>query len=385
MEAAAPAAIVERLIRARIAISVAFFVLGAGTGVWAVHIPLVKARLGIDPAMLGLALLTLAIGAVIFMPVTGAVIARTGSRLPTAITSFAFPAILPLPIVAPSTPLFFGCCFLLGASMAALDVSMNTQASELEQARRKPTMSFFHGFYAVGGLAGAAAGAGIISIGWGNGVGALAATLFFFVISAVTVAWLLASAPPEKTGPRFALPSRAVVGLGLVAFLCFAIEGAVADWSALFLSSERGATPAMAATGFALFSAGMAILRLIGDPIVARLGPTLVLSGGGFIVAAGMAIALLAPSPVVIAIGFGLVGLGAANIVPVVFSAAGRTPGVAPSVGIAATVTLGYSGFLVAPPVLGLVAHATSLSVALVLVLVMALLIALGSLRLRVP
>jgi hypothetical protein len=385
MEAAAPSAMVDRLIRARVAISVAFFVLGAGTGVWAVHIPLVKARLGIDPAMLGLALLTLAIGAVIFMPVTGAIIARTGSRLPTAITSFVFAAMLPLPIVAPTTPLFFVSCFLLGASMAALDVSMNTQASELEKARRRPTMSFFHGFYAVGGLAGAAAGAGIISIGWGNGLGALVATLVYFAISAATAAWLLPSAPPEKTGPRFALPSRAVVGLGVVAFLCFAVEGAVADWSALFLSTERGATPAMAATGFALFSAGMAILRLIGDPIVARLGPTLILSGGGFAMAAGMAVALLAPWPIVIAVGFGLVGLGAANVIPVVFSAAGRTPGVAPSVGIAATVTLGYSGFLVAPPMLGLVAHATSLSVALTLVLVMALLIAFGGLRLRVP
>ena len=385
METAIPSPIVERLIRARIAISVAFFVLGAGTGVWAVHIPLVKARLGIDPAMLGLALLTLAIGAVIFMPVTGAVIARTGSRLPTAITSFAFPAMLPLPIVAPSTPLFFASCFLLGASMAALDVSMNTQASELEKARQRPTMSFFHGFYAVGGLAGAAAAAGIISLGWGNGLGALLATLVFFALSAATVAWLLRSAPPEKTGPRFALPSRAVIGLGLVAFLCFAIEGAVADWSALYLSTERGATPAMAAAGFALFSAGMAILRLIGDPIVARLGPTRILSGGGVLMAVGMAIVLLAPWPIVVAVGFGLVGLGAANVVPVVFSAAGRTPGVVPSVGIAATVTLGYSGFLVAPPLLGLVAHATSLSTALTLVLAMAVLITLGSLRLRVP
>jgi len=269
--------------------------------------------------------------------------------------------------------------------MAALDVCMNTQASELEKARGKPTMSFFHGFYAVGGLAGAAAGAGIISIGWGNGTGALAATFVFFAISAATAAWLLSSAPPEKTGPRFALPSRAVVGLGLVAFLCFAIEGAVADWGALYLSTERGATPSMAATGFAFFSFGMAVLRLVGDPIVARFGPTRILSGGGFIIAIGMVIALLAPWPIVIAIGFGLVGLGAANIVPVVFSAAGRTPGVVPSVGIAATVTLGYSGFLVAPPVLGLVAHASSLSVALTLVLVMALLIAFGSLRLRVP
>jgi MFS family permease len=371
------------LVRARIAISVVFFMLGTGAGLWAVHIPIVKARLGIDPAILGIALLTMAIGAVGFMPVTGWAIARFGSRLPTLVATFAYVALTPLPVLAPSIPFLFVVAFLFGASMGALDVAMNTQASELETARGKPTMSSFHGFFSIGGLAGALIGAGVIGIGWGNGEGALVAAAVFLAISVFAVQHLLRSLPPDHAGPRFALPSKAVIGIGLVAFLCFAIEGAVTDWSALYLSSVKGASPTMAATGFALYSLAMAFCRLVGDPVVARLGRRVILVGGGLLMALGMAIALLSPWPLVAAIGFALVGIGAANVVPVVFSAGGQTPGVPPSVGVAAVVTLGYSGFLIAPPVLGFVAHAYGLSAALTIVLAMALAITLGTARRR--
>jgi fucose permease len=267
--------------------------------------------------------------------------------------------------------------------MGALDVAMNTQASELETARGKPTMSSFHGFFSIGGLAGALIGAGVIGIGWGNGEGALVAAAIFLAISVFAVQHLLRSLPPDHVGPRFALPSKAVIGIGLVAFLCFAIEGAVTDWSALYLSSVKGASPTMAATGFALYSLAMAFCRLVGDPVVARLGRRVILVGGGLLMALGMAIALVSPWPLVAAIGFALVGIGAANVVPVVFSAGGQTPGVPPSVGVAAVVTLGYSGFLIAPPVLGFVAHAYGLSAALTIVLAMALAITLGTARRR--
>jgi MFS family permease len=377
--ATSPAPGAAGLFRARVAISVAFFMLGSGAGLWAVHIPLVKARLGIDPAVLGLALLAVAIGAVGFMPITGLAVARFGSRPPTAVACFAYVLLTPLPILAGSIPFLFVVAFLFGAAMGALDVAMNTQASELETVRGKPTMSSFHAFFSIGGLAGSLIGAGIIAIGWGDGRGALIAAAIFFAASALSVRHLLPSLPPDHAGPRFALPSKAVVGIGMLGFLCFAIEGAVTDWSALFLSTEKAATPTMAAAGFALFSLAMAFFRLVGDPLVARLGSQTVLVGGGLLMATGIAIALVAPWALLGAIGFALVGLGAANVVPVVFSAAGRTPGVPPAIGVAAVVTLSYTGFLVAPPVLGAVAHALGLSAALTLVLVMSLLVAGGA------
>jgi fucose permease len=297
------------------------------------------------------------------------------------IATFAYVALTPLPALAPSVPFLFAAAFFFGASMGALDVAMNTQASELETARGKPTMSSFHGFFSIGGLAGALIGAGVIGIGWGNGEGAVAAAIVFFVVSLFAVRDLLRTMPPDHAGPRFALPSKAVIGIGLVAFLCFAIEGAVTDWSALYLSSVKGASPAMAATGFALYSLAMAFCRLVGDPVVAKLGRRTILTGGGALMALGLAFAIAAPWPLVGAIGFALVGVGAANVVPVAFSAGGQTPGVPPSVGVAAVVTLGYSGFLIAPPVLGFVAHAYGLSASLAVVLVMAVVIAIGALR----
>jgi MFS family permease len=369
----------QRFIKARISISVAFFMLGTGAGLWAVHIPIVKDRLAIDPAILGLALLSMAIGAVGFMPVTGWTIARLGSRPPTILACFAFVVLTPLPILAWNVPALFVAAFLFGAAMGALDVAMNTQASELETLRGRPTMSSFHAFYSIGGLAGSTIGAGLIAAGWGNGEGAVAAALVFFAASAASIRHLLPSRPPGDTGPRFALPNRAVVGIGMLGFLVFAIEGAVTDWSALFLSGVKAAGPTTAATGFALYSLAMAFFRLTGDAIVARLGDRAVLVGGGLLMALGLAIALLAPWPLVGAVGFALVGVGAANIVPVVFSEAGRSPGVQPAIGVAAVVTLSYSGFLVAPPILGVVAHARGLSAALALVLLMALIVAGGA------
>jgi MFS family permease len=366
--------------RARIAISLVFLILGAGAGIWAVHIPLVASRLAIDPAVLGLGLLTMAAGAVSFMILAGLAIARFGSRRATAAVAITFAVVAPLPIVAPDLVFFFIGCLLFGAAMGSTDVAMNTQASELEALRRTPIMSSFHGFYSAGALGGALIGAAVIGAGWGNGSGALAAAVILLAGALYAARGLLRSPPPRHAGPSFALPNRAVVGIGLIAFLCFAIEGAVTDWSALYLSTDRAATPTMAATGFALFSVAMAVCRLAGDPVVARLGGRAVLVGGGILMLVGVALALAAPNALLSAVGFGLIGIGAANTVPVVFSAAGQTPGVPPSVGIAAVTTFGYTGFLVAPPILGFLAKGYGLSASIMAILVMSAAVIAGSL-----
>jgi hypothetical protein len=368
--------------RPRAAVSTAFFLLGLGGGIWAVHIPLVQARLGIEPSILGFALFTMAVGAMLAMPSTGWAIGRLGSRLPTAALTIAFTLATPLPVLSGSVGALFAATFLFGFTMGGLDVAMNVQASEVEAARRRPTMSSFHGFYSLGGLSGAAIGAALIAAGFGNGEGAAAIAVFLLVPAILSARNLLPTRRLGDSGPRFSLPSRAVLGLCIIAFLCFALEGTVADWSALFLTTVKSASPATAAAGFALFSLAMALCRLTGDAAVARLGSRTVVIGGGILSAAGMGIALASPWPLVGAIGFGLVGIGAANIVPVLFSRAARTPGVEPSVGVAAVATLGYSGFLATPPVLGLVADAYGLSTSLGAVLLMGLLIAaVGSLR----
>jgi fucose permease len=372
-----PMQVSNNQLRPRTAVSTAFFLLGLGSGIWAVHIPLVQARLEIAPSTLGFALFAMAIGAVLAMPLTGWTIGRLGSRRPTAFLTIAFTVITPLPAMAGSVSSLFAAAWLFGLAMGGLDVAMNVQAAEIEAARRRPTMSSFHGFFSVGGLAGALVGAALIAAGWGNGEGAAALAAILLGPAILSACNLFPGAPAEASGsPRFSLPDRAVLAFCILAFLCFAVEGAVTDWSALYLTSVKGAAPAAAAGGFALFSLAMAACRLTGDTLVARLGGRTVLIGGGFLIAAGLGIALASPWPLVGALGFGILGVGAANIVPVLFSRAARTPGVEPSTGVAAVATLGYSGFLATPPVLGLVADAHGLSVALGLVLLMGLAIA---------
>lgn len=364
------------IVQARAAISATFFVLGAGFGLWAVHIPLVQRRLAIPPDTLGLALLVLAIGAIMAMPLCGWAVSHVGSRRLTVWLACLFAVLMPLPTVADSTAWLFGALWLFGLGMGGLDVAMNTQAAAIETARGRPTMSSIHAFYSLGGLAGAAAGGGMIARGWGDGRGAMvsAAVLLGMALSAARYLWN--TERQVAAGPHFVMPPRAALGVGLLAFLAFSAEGAIGDWSALFLLDHKQSTPAIAATGFAAFSICMATVRLVGDPIVLRMGAVRTMTAGGGLMAAGIALALLAPWPLLSAAGFGVVGIGAANIVPVLFTASARIPGVSPSAGIAATVTMGYAGFVLMPPILGFVAGAWGLPASLGIVALMAVAIA---------
>ncbi len=248
---------------------------------------------------------------------------------------------------------------------------MNVQATEVEAARGRPTMSSFHGFFSLGALIGAGLGAVIIAAGWGDGSGATVVAAILFVLTLVAIPNLWPSAPAAHAGPHFALPNRPAFALGMLAFLAFAIEGSVTDWSALFLSTVKQAGVAGAGAGFAAFSVAMAVFRLSGDTVVARLGPRATMLTGAAIIVTGQLLAILAPWAPLAAAGFALVGVGCANLVPVTFSAASRVPGMTPNLSIAAVTTMGYAGFLTVPPILGFVGHAFGLSATLTLVALM--------------
>ena len=360
-----------RILRAQLAVDYAFLVAGLGTGIWATHIPVIQARLHIDPAILGIAIFTMAIASIITMPLAGVALGKLGSRPPTAATLIAFTCFLPLPMLAGSVPLFFIGLFVFGTTIGALDVSMNVQATEVEAARGRPTMSSFHGFFSLGALLGAGLGAVIIAAGLGDGRGAALAAAVLFLLAIVATLNLWPGSRATHAGPHFALPNRAAFALGVLTFLSFAIEGSVTDWSALFLSTVKQADIAVAGAGFAGFSVTMAFFRLSGDAVVARLGskPTLVI--GALIIVVGQVLAILSPWAALSAVGFTLAGVGCANLVPVVFSAASRVPGMAPNLGIAAVTTMGYAGFLAVPPILGFVGHSFGLSAMLTLVVLM--------------
>jgi fucose permease len=243
---------------------------------------------------------------------------------------------------------------------------MNNEAARLEMALGKASMSGFHGLYSIGGLAGAGAGALLVGLGSAASWSAAATLAALGLAAALIRGWYLPPATRPITRLRFTLPSRALLLLGVLAFLCFGVEGAIADWSALFLVTDKAATPTVAAAGYAAFAASMAVMRFVGDRLVARLGKRRAVIFGGLTLAAGGSLAILTDHPLLSAAGFGLVGVGAANIVPVLLSTAARYP--RGSGGVAAVSTIGYLGTLTWPPMIGGIAEAAGLPAALWLI-----------------
>lgn len=345
--------------RARAAV-IAFFVLaGLSFSAWAVRIPDVKATLRLDDATLGLALLGTAAGSVVAMTASGWTIARFGSKWVTTAAALLTCATLVLPALAPSATLLFAALFVLGAAYGTLDVAMNAQAAVVEQRWGSPIMSSFHGTFSAGALVGSfvaalIAGRGVPPVLHLLGTGAVMA-----VVALVASQRLLpVAAESADDGPTFALPLGPLASLGALAFGVLLAEGAVADWSAVYLRDVLGATAAASGLGYTAFSLTMAGGRFAGDSVVQRLGPVRVIRGGGVLVAFGLGIALLAGSVPLALIGFACVGAGLAAAFPVLITAAGRTPGVPMGTAIAAVATAGYTGFLVGPPAIGLVSSA---------------------------
>jgi fucose permease len=353
----------------RAAVATIFFANGAGFASWVPHIPMVQATLGLDPSGLGLTLLAMAAGSLVAIPLSGRLTARLGSRTTVRATAALFFGALLWPVLAPSVPALVVALFVLGAGNGSLDVAMNAQAVAVEARAGRPIMSSFHGMWSLGGFAGAALAIGALRAGLSPAAHVVVATLLFGAAALVAVLNLL---PPDADvrddGHRFARPTRLLLGLGAIALLALVSEGAMGDWSAVYLQHSLGTTPATAASGFAAFSLTMAAGRFLGDRLVARFGDTSVVRACAGIGASAFGIALWLGDPVAAIVGFACVGFGVANLIPIVFRAASALPGVAPSEGIAAVGTFGYVGFLAGPPLIGLAAEALGLPAALGLV-----------------
>jgi MFS family permease len=354
--------------RARWAVAAVFLANGMTIGAWAAHIPLVKERLGISHAGLGMALLLIAAGALVSMPLTGPIIARLGSAAVTRVGTFGTVFVFLIPLLAPSIPLLAIGLLLFGAVNGALDVAMNAHGVVVERRLGRPVMSSFHGMFSLGGLLGAGLAALLLPFMPPAGH-AFVQCAVAAVLGLPALLFLLPGAVDSAgSEPAFALPNRATIGLGLLAFLALSSEGAVLDWSALHLAGNLNLGAGLAATGFAAFSATMAAGRFAGDWLRGHFGAVAIVRGSAFLSATGLTAALLVPSPALAIAGFAVVGLGMANLVPIFFGAAGRIPGQSAGTGIAAVATLGYVGFLTGPPMIGFVAEASSLRLALGLI-----------------
>ena len=343
---------------------------GFALGSWFVRIPAVQERLGIGEGLLGVALLGAAVGALLSMTVTGALISRLGSRRVVGATAFLLPvSLIPLAL-APNVTVLALALLLVGAANGALDVSMNAHAVAVESRYGRRIMSSFHAAFSFGALAGSVLGGGVAYLG----VGVLPHFLVVFaLVTLIAVpayrALLPSDADADDDGaPSFARPTLALLGLGVISFCVLLGEGAMADWSAVYLDNTLRTGPGFAAAGYAAFSLTMALGRLFGDGLAERFGPTGLVRLCGAVAALGLGTALAVGSPTFALVGFACAGAGFSVVFPLALSAAGSTEGVATGPALAAVSTAAYTGFLVGPPTIGFVAELAGLGTALYIV-----------------
>jgi len=356
-----------------------FLLHGLIVSTWVSRIPAIQSALALTNAQLGLCLLGTAVGSIAAVPLTGWLVSRYGSKRVTTWSTVGFSLALLAPGFAINAATLFAALAIFGAMAAANDVSINSQAVSIEAALAEPTMSRFHAMFSVGGMIGASLGGLVAARDVPPNLHLAIASAVFLLIALFT-APLLLDAQDNVTGrsSTFALKRipPVLLTLTVVGFCMFLSEGAMADWTAVYLKQVLLAGPGVAAAGYAVFSAGMAIFRLLGDTITKRLGPVRTVRAGALVAAAGLSLALAAQSPGWALPGFALTGAGFSVIVPLVFGAGGRVPAVPRGAGIAIVSGSGYIGFLFGPPLIGLMAQQTSLRGALLLVVALSLLAA---------
>ncbi len=359
---------------ARLAVAVYFFLAGVTFASWAVRIPAVQTRLGLSPGELGVALLGTASGELVSMNLAGYLAARFGSRSITVLASVCLSVMLPILALAPTLPVLVATLVLFGASFGAVNVAMNTQGVAVERRYTRSIFNSFHACYSLGGLTGSLVGGLLAAHDVAPWLHFLGVALLGILLTLSVARYLVpAHADAQGAGVTFARPTRSLLALGLVAFCVLLGEGAMADWSAVYLHTILGAGVGLAAAGYAAFSIVMAAGRGLGDHLTDRLGPRVMVRLGGLVAAGGLTLALVVTWVPLALVGFGLVGAGFSVIFPLVLSAAGRTSKQVSGTAIATVALCGYVGFLVGPAVIGLGADALSLRVALGIVVLLSL------------
>ncbi len=378
--------------RARLATQLLFLVCGLGMASWAPMVPFAKDRLALNDANLGLLLLLLGAGSMLMMPTSGWLVSRFGSRLVMVCAALVMALTLPLLLLLPAVVAMSVTLFVFGSAIGAIDVAMNAHGLQVQNLYGKPIMSSLHGLFSVGGLFGSLGLGFLVRLGL-NPIYAISSIALLMIGIALTqyrhlfpadverqVMATFSTTAPERTDDRKSASWRhsSVLFLGVLCFAIFLAEGSILDWSAIFLRDVKGVTVAFAGVGYAAFSIAMATMRLVGDKLVVRLTSKTVVVMGSLLGTAGLLIAVLSPWVWGCLAGFVLLGLGVANIVPIFFSAAGQLPGISPTVSIPAITTIGYTGLLTGPALLGFIAYQSSLSVALSFIALLLVLVALA-------
>lgn len=347
------------------AVAAAFLLNGLLFGAWAARVPAFKNEFDLQPGTLGILLLALAGGAIVTFPVAGVLSERWGADRLTIRCAWAYSPALILLALSPNIWLLGLALFIFGASHGAMDVAMNAWGARVETRLQKNTMPVFHAMFSLGAGLGAGSGYAAVSIGYDP-------LPHFCVVAvagaAIAVLYLLpaqeqTSTASDQSQTIVAMPSGSLFLIGLIAFSTSMGEGAMADWSAIFLQVVTEVSEAQAALGFAAFSTTMVLSRLAGGLIVQRLGPVTTTRLSGITALIGLGIVIGTKTFSITLLGFALIGMGYAIVMPLVFSRAANDPSMLPGPAIASVAILGYGGLLLGPPIIGFIAQITDLQV----------------------
>jgi MFS family permease len=377
-------AVPAELRRARVATGVVFAVHGAVTGTFAARIPWIAGHVGVGVGGLGVALLMPGFGAMLAMPLSGRLVHRHDLRSLVRVLILIWCAALVLPVFPTSLVLLCLVLVLYGAAAGLADVAMNAHAVLVEQRYGRSVMSSMHGGWSGGVLAGSGAAAVAIRLTSDAQAEFLVTAVALMVVSLIASTRLLhhRAEPDLDAPPAFALPSRAVLLIGLVGLCAVFAEGAGLDWSAVYVRTVLGHPASTAALTVATFSVSMAVARFAGDWAVRRAGPVTVVRLAGLCATAGALSVVLGHSLVPVVCGFALIGIGIAVVVPLVFAAAGRI-GPHPARSIAGVAGIAYGSGLVAPGIIGGIARLSSLTVSFVVVVLLMVVMTTGARVLR--
>lgn len=336
---------------------------------WAPMVPLTKSRLGLNDAETGLALLMFGIGAFIALPLTALLVNRWGSQRLILFSGSGMSTLIPFLTVVPSFVYLALALFLFGASTSAMNISLNSQALMIESQAKRPLMPGFHCLFSVGGFLGVTLVGLILTLHYALLYCGLIVSTFMALILMSQYRKLLKESQPIHTKNRpFVFPEKGVLILGLLCFVAFMAEGSMFDWSAEYLRTFLNYSASQVGIGYALFSIGMATGRLAGNQLITRFNPFHIFQVGSLFAACGFFILISAPMPYAELLGFCMIGLGAANVVPILFSASGKFSKTPSHIALAAVTSLGYLGLLSGPGIIGLLANFFSLPLALSMV-----------------
>lgn len=329
-----------------------------------------------NEAQLGSVLFMLPFGSIVALPVAGWAVHRVGSRLITGASAIGYALLL----------VAIGYCrerwqlslvlFAFGFFGDLLNIAMNTQGLGVQQKLGRPVLSSMHGLWSIGALCGAVVGGWTLRQQWETSSHFWLVAVICVLLSLVVYVFLIADEASPSTGQKiFVRPDRALLLFGLICFCTAVVEGAMADWSSLYYRQVMQDPGKVSTTGYTAFTFAMAIGRLFGDRLIAALRYRRTLILNGIFIAGGLALALGIPQPLAVIIGYALVGLGVSSVIPIIYMIAGKSTTMAPAAALAAVSTVGYTGFLIGPPMIGFIAHETGLRLALVTVLILGIVI----------